>query len=371
MTAIRRGRPAGLLGAVALLLVAGALHGQEANWRRVTGPPAVALPSDHGAHPDTRTEWWYLTANLRSGDGRRFGVQLTFFRQGLDPAAPQPGESPLRARQAVAAHLAVADVAAGRLHHAERVRRADGILAGYAEDDLRVWLEQWSLERRPDDALVGRAADRAAGLDVDLESRPLQPLVRHGDDGYSRKGPDPGNASAYVSWPRLAVAGTLVVGGRELQVTGQGWFDHEWGTSQLGEGVVGWDWFSLRLDDGSELMVYQLRRDDGTPSPFSSGTMIRPDGSIQTLGRDDVDVMPSSSWTSPATGGTYPSGWRLRVPSEDLDLVVEPLLRAAEVDGRASTGVVYWEGPVEVDGSHAGEGYVELTGYASDLSGRF
>jgi predicted secreted hydrolase len=345
--------------------------GNETGWRQISGHPHIELPRDHGAHPEVQTEWWYLTANLKDDAGRRYGVQVTFFRSGLDPSPPQPGDSPLRARQAIAAHVAVAEVEPGRFRHAERVRRADGEFAGFSTEDLRVWLGDWTLERRPDDTLVASVSDRQAGLGVDLRYRPIKPLVRQGDEGYSQKGPDPGNASAYLSWTRLEVAGTLVLDGRELAVEGAGWFDHEWGTSQLGEGVAGWDWFSLRLDDGSELMVYRLRREDGTADPYSSGTFVRADGSTRRLAVDDVELEPTGTWTSPASGGVYPSGWRIRVPAESLDLTVAPLLPSAELDGRSSTGVVYWEGPVEVSGSRDGEGYAELTGYAGSLAGRF
>jgi len=343
----------------------------EDGWQSVSGPPALVLPRDHGAHPEVQTEWWYLTANLADDEGRRYGVQVTFFRSGLDPEPPKACDSPLRARQAMAAHLAVAEVGTGDFRHAERVGRADGAFSGFATDDLRVWLGDWQLERRPDGTLVARAADRAAGLAVELSCRPAKPLVRQGVDGYSQKGADAGNASAYLSWTRLEVRGTLTLDGRELAVAGEGWFDHEWGSSQLGEGVAGWDWFSLRFDDRSELMVYRLRREDGSPDPYSSGTLVRADGSTRWLGVGEVVLEPTGWWTSPATGGRYPSGWRLVVPSEQLDLKLAPLVPSAELDGRGSTGVVYWEGPVEVSGSHHGEGYAELTGYAGSLAGRF
>ena len=356
---------------VLVALLPGLASGEEHAWQRITGPPAFALPRDHGAHPEVQTEWWYLTANLRDGGGRRWGVQVTFFRSGLDPEPPAAGDSPLRARQAVAAHVAVADVESGSFRHAERIGRADGAFSGFATDDLEVWLGDWRLERRPDDILVARASDRAAELGVELSCRPAKDLVRQGIDGYSQKGVDPGNASAYLSWSRLEVSGTLVLDGRELAVTGEGWFDHEWGSSQLGDGVAGWDWFSLRLDDRTELMVYRLRRDDGSPDPYSSGTLVRADGSTRRLGADQVVLEATGWWTSPATGGRYPSGWRIAVPSESLDLEVAPLVPAAELDGRGSTGVVYWEGPVEVAGSRRGEGYAELTGYAGSLKGRF
>jgi predicted secreted hydrolase len=341
------------------------------DWQQITGPPAIALPRDHGAHPEVRTEWWYLTANLDGDDGRRYGVQVTFFRSGLDPSQPAEGDSPLRARHALAAHLAITDVDGGRLVHAERVRRADGGFAGFGTDDLEVWLGDWEIERRNDGIVVAEASDREAEIGVELRYRPAKPIVRQGVGGHSQKGSNPGNASAYLSWTRLEVEGTVILDDRRIEVVGSGWFDHEWGTSQLGEGVVGWDWFSLRLEDGSELMLYRLRREDGSPDPFSSGTFIAPDGSSRRLRVADAVIEPTGSWASPATGGVYPSGWRIEVPSEDLDLVVAPELDSAELDGRASTGVVYWEGPVLVSGSATGEGYVELTGYAGSLEGRF
>lgn len=356
---------------LAALLLPVVLPAGAGEWQRVEGPPALAFPADHGAHPELRTEWWYLTANLEGDDGRRYGVQVTFFRQGLDPSAPEPGDSPLRARQALAAHVAVAEVDGGRFRHAERLRRVDGGFAGFANDDLGIWLGDWRLERGAGDVLTARAGDRAAGLGVALEYRPTKPLVLQGEDGWSRKGPETGNASAYLSFTRLEVMGTLELDGCEVRVTGSGWFDHEWGTSQLGEGVVGWDWFSLRLEGDVELMVYRLRRADGGVDSFSSGTLVRADGATRRLALADVGLAPTGEWTSPATGATYPSGWRITVPDEGLELEVTPLLRGAELDSRASTGTVYWEGPVTVSGSHAGEGYAELTGYATSLADRF
>jgi predicted secreted hydrolase len=357
--------------AVSLLTSAALIHASETGWLSITAPPSLSFPRDHGAHPEVQTEWWYLTANLIGDDGRRYGVQVTFFRHGVDPSKVRSDQSPLRARHALAAHLAVADVDSGVFLHAERVWRADGGFAGFITDDLGVWLGDWELDRLDGDVIAAKSSDRAAGIAVDLRFRPTKPLVRHGDEGYSRKGPDAGNASVYVSWTRLEVGGSLTLDGRELAVAGEGWFDHEWGTSQLGEGVVGWDWLSLRLSDGSELMVYRLRRRDGSADPFSSGTVVLPDGSARRLEVNEVVLEPTAKWTSPNSGGEYPSGWRVRVPTEGLDLAVEPLLQGAEVDGRASTGVVYWEGPVRLSGSHGGEGYAELTGYAGSLAGRF
>lgn len=193
----------------------------------------------------------------------------------------------------------------------------------------------------------------------------------HGERGYSRKGADPGNASIYSSWTRLAAHGRVRVGGRERKVSGEAWYDHEWGTSQLGQGVVGWDWFSLRLADGRELMLYRLRRADGSAEPFSAGTLVEADGSSRALALADFSIEPLGTWRSPRSGGAYPAGWRLGVPGAKLELELRPLLADCELDTSSSTGVVYWEGPVRAAGTVAGEGYVELTGYAGDLAGRF
>ncbi len=340
-------------------------------WRTVTAPLTLTFPADHGAHPEHRTEWWYVTGLVETPVGRRFGYQLTFFRQGLNPGPPPPGASELHPRHAIAAHLAVADLAAGQLRHAQRLRRAAAGLAGFTMGDLHVWVEEWEMRRHQGDALTLLAGDRAADVSLDLRLVPTRPLVWHGDGGVSRKGPEPGNASAYLTWTRLATAGTLTVGGRTFPVTGTSWLDHEWGSTQLGADVVGWDWLGVRLADGRDLMVYRLRRADGSASPHSAGTVVHPDGSILALGADDLQLAPLSHWRSPRTGAAYPSRLRLRIPRAGLDVTVTPLLLDAEIDARPSTGVIYWEGPVALSGTVSGEGYMELTGYASSLTGRF
>jgi predicted secreted hydrolase len=356
---------------VVLVVVAAGASAETPTWTEITGPPELAYPRDHGAHPETRTEWWYVTGIVTDASDRRFGFQITFFRQGLAAGPPGPSASTLRARQIAAAHLAVADIDGRRFHHAERLRRSGGGLAGWSTSDLEVWLDDWSMRRGTDGVITIHARDAETEIGFDLELRPAKPFVRQGDGGYSQKGAAPGNASAYLSWTRIVVAGELEVDGRPRKVDGGAWFDHEWGTSQLGEDVVGWDWFSLRLDDGRDLMVYRLRRDDGSADPFSSGTVVAADGSPTRLARDDVIIEPLAWWSSPATGGRYPVSWRLRVPAHGIDLEVVGLLPESELDGSATTGVVYWEGPVEATGSTTGEGYVELTGYAGTLEGRF
>ena len=344
---------------------------QESAWREITGPPGLELPRDHGAHPDTRTEWWYVTGLVDDADGRRYGFQVTFFRQGLAPGDPEPGSSIFRARKIAAAHLAIADIETGEFHHAERLRRSGGGLAGWSTDDLEIWLDDWEIRRDDTGRLTIVAEDAETGIGLDLGLQPQKPIVMQGDAGYSQKGPSPGNASAYLSWTRLSVNGTITMDGSAIRVDGHAWFDHEWGSSQLGDGVAGWDWFSLRLSDGRDLMVYQLRRADGSADSFSSGTVVAADGSTIRLGQDDFEITPIHWWTSPETGGRYPVRWRVQVPEQDIDLDIVGLLPNAELDASATTGVIYWEGPVEATGSSRGEGYVELTGYAGSLEGRF
>ena len=354
-----------------VLFIGGAVVANASDgWNRVTGPPELELPRDHGAHPDFRTEWWYVTGLVRDEDGRRYGFQITFFRNGLAPGAAPADGSSLRARQIVAAHLAIADIDAGRFHHAERLRRAGLGLAGFSDTGLEVWLDNWKMHQGADDRIVMTAFDQR-GFGLDLVLVPKKPLVRHGDAGYSRKGSEPGNASVYLSWTRLAVSGELEVDGRRLAVEGGAWFDHEWGTSTLGEGVTGWDWISLRLDDGRDLMVFRLRRADGSFEPRSAGTLVEADGRAVPFSREDFTLEELGWWSSPATGGRYPTHWRLQVPSAGVDVEVRSLLDASELDSSATTGVVYWEGPIESEGSHRGEGYLEMTGYAGTMEGRF
>jgi len=339
-------------------------------WESVVAPPALHFPRDHGAHPAFRTEWWYLTGRLRDAGGRALAFQLTFFRQGLDAGPAEAGESALRARQVLAAHLAVGELGERRMRFAERVRRIAGGLAAVSADDLDLLLDDWVMRRTADGRLDIEASDRDSAIDLKLELVPARPLVLNGEGGLSRKGPEPGSASVYLSWPRLSVRGTVGLGGRTAPVEGEAWFDHEWGSSQLGPDVEGWDWVGLRLADGRNLMLYRLRRPDGTTVSESAGTLVGRDGSPRHLTAADFSFAARTWWTSPRTRARYPSVVRVTVPSAGLDLETHPLIPDSELDARRSTGTVYWEGPVDVSGSVTGEGYVELTGYAASLSGR-
>jgi predicted secreted hydrolase len=329
------------------------------------------LPLDHGPHFEYQTEWWYYTGNLAAADGRRFGFQLTFFRRGLSPGPP-PGGRGLSTNQVFFAHLAVTDVSARRHLAVERFARGAGGLAGATGEPFAVWLEDWRVDARNPDGSAARlrARDEAAGISLDLELAATKPLVAHGDRGLSAKGGEPGDASYYVGYTRLSGRGRIAGGGGEAVVTGEAWFDHEWSTSGLGARAVGWDWFSLQLDDGRELMLFRIRREDGSVEPASGGTLVGRDGRARRLAREDASVEVLRRWASPGTGARYPSRWRLRVPSEGLDLAVEPWLEAQEM----RTSFVYWEGAVRVSGASRGRpvsglGYVELTGYARSMQG--
>jgi predicted secreted hydrolase len=346
----------------------------DRDWRKVEPGLQLSFPADHGAHPEYQTEWWYLTGDLADDSGERFGFQFTLFRRGLEAGAPAEGASPLRARQAFAGHLVVNDVAGARTILAERLRRGGTPLAGARNGELEIHLDDWSLVRGPDDGLRLSASDAARGIGLELELHPAKPLVLHGERGYSRKGSRPENATAYVSWTRLAARGTLELEGRARAVAGEAWFDHEFGTTVLEEGLAGWDWFGLRLDDGRELMVFTLRREAGAPAglpaPVAAGTLVERDGTARALAARDFTLEVRERWTSPSGGAAYPSRWRLALPGAGLELEIAPLVADCELHAR-STGTTYWEGPVAVTGSVTGRGHAELTGYAGTMSGRF
>jgi predicted secreted hydrolase len=353
-----------------LLAAAGARATQE--WAVAEGSRSWSFPRDHGSHPAFRTEWWYFTGILDAGDGRRFGYQLTFFRQGLVPAADDPA-SPWSVRDVYLAHFALTDLRAGGFRFAERVSRAGPGLAGAAEGGLRVWALDWSAAADGETiALEAREGD----ADLRLTLRPRRPPVLHGAGGLSRKGPARGQASWYASVTDLATAGRLRLGGREVGVRGASWFDHEFGSGQLADDLAGWDWFGLRLSDGRALMLYRLRGRDGTAAPASSGTLVAADGTARHLAREEVSIEALGTWVSPRSGGRYPARWRVRVPAAGVDVELAALVADQELRTARSTGVTYWEGAVAGGGSAAGsaltvEGYAELTGYAGGLGGLF
>ena len=374
-------RPAAPLAASLSLRETMGARADDALYARAAAPRAFAFPADHGPHPEFRTEWWYFTGNLRAADGRAFGYQLTFFRQAVAPEEPgaAPRASAWATRQVYLAHFALSDLDGRRFRAFERFARGAAGLAG-AEltpaGPLRVHLEDW----RAESVAGGGAGDgstagavfplrlRAAegGVAIELTLDPGKAPVLQGDAGLSPKGPEPGNASYYYSLTRMPTRGTVTVDGRGHAVTGDSWMDREWSTSALPDGIVGWDWFALQLDDGSELMLYQLRRADGTMDPFSKGSLVAPDGQATPIAAREVTLTPQGSWRAPS-GAAYPARWSLAVPSHGLALEVTPAL----ADQELPVSIRYWEGAVRLAGTRdgaavAGVGYLEMTGYGEE-----
>jgi predicted secreted hydrolase len=330
--------------------------GDDAGFAKALAPRRFSFPADHGPHPAFRNEWWYVTGNLESDDGERFGYEMTIFRVALAPDVPG-STSHWRTNQLYFAHFALTRPGERRFHAAERYARGAAGLAGAQAEPFRVWLHDWSMSEMPDGRWRLQASDD--DLRLELLLRPLKAPVLQGDDGLSQKSGEPGNASYYYSLTRLASDGELALGDEIFEVRGLSWLDREWSTSALAPGQSGWDWFALQFDDGSELMVYGLRRRDGSRDEHSAGSFVHPDGRVTRLHREDFDITVTDTWASPL-GGTYPAGWTMRIPSLDIDLDIQPVMDAQELD----TVVRYWEGAVDVRGSHSGRGYVELTGYA-------
>ena len=343
------------------------LLGAEADdgFARATAPREFVFPTDHGSHPEFRTEWWYFTGNLATAEGRHFGFELTFFRYAVGPAAAQRGgTSAWRADQVWMAHFAITDTQGKRFIARERLTREALGLAGAAAEPLHVWVEDWSLtgEGRGDDLRVQLAArDDVTALSLGLAS--TVPHVAQGDSGLDVKGAGTGNASYYYSVPRLAAEGEVTIGGESFEVTGTAWLDREWSTSSLEPGTVGWDWFALHLSDGSNLMFYRLRSESGGVSPFSGGTLVAA-GGRRRLEAQDVRLMAVDEWTSAATGVRYPIAWRLEVPGSAIELAIRPYLNDQEL----ALSVRYWEGAVHAEGRGplgplTAQGYLELAGY--------
>lgn len=327
----------------------------------------IVFPRDHYSHPDFKTEWWYYTGHLTSSSGKGYGYQVTFFRFGLKDRQ-QKDSSPLFT-DLYMAHFALSDKDAKTFRVAERANRGRGEKAGAAVDRFLVWNEDWRLEGSGDGQVLS-----VKEKDVTLKLRliPAKPPVLHGDNGLSQKAEGAGRASYYYSFTRLNTEGELEIAGRKEAVRGQSWMDHEFGSNQLAEDQLGWDWFSLQLDDHSEVMLYVMRRKDGSIDPYSSGTVVNADGSTRRLALADFKIDAFEKWKSPRSGANYPMKWKVTVAREQLELEVAPFFPDQELDTKRSTKVTYWEGSVSVRGTVKGRpvqglGYVELTGYAGKL----
>ena len=324
--------------------------------------PGVALqfPRDTGSHPLFRNEWWYITGWLKAQDGAELGVQITFFRN--RPRIAEDSASRFAPRELLFAHAALSDPKAGRLLHDQRAARSGFGLARAEEGRTDVAIEDWSLKAAGNgyDAEVTARDFRYA-----LRFEATQPPLLEGERGVSRKGPSPLQASYYYSEPHLSVSGRVTIGGAERAVSGEAWLDHEWSSEPLAEGAVGWDWVGINLEGGGALMAFRMRDKDGG-SFWAGGTLRGADGRVRVLKPSEVRFTPLKRWRSPRTGAEYPVA--VRVEAGPLALDLEPLMDDQEMDARASTNTVYWEGAVRAKGEKgAGRGYLELTGYWKPL----
>lgn len=354
-------RRRGFLGALLLLALAPEARA-EARFAAVTPGRALAFPRDHGAHPDFRNEWWYLTGWLKTAGGEDLGFQVTFFR--TTPPFAVDRASRFAPTQILLAHAALADPALGRLRHDERAARPALGLAGAREDSTEAWIDDWRLELR---GSAYRTLIAARDFRLELECTPPGAPFLQGDGGYSRKGPDPAQASYYYSRPQLQVRGQVSRAGRSVEVAGTGWLDHEWSSTLMAKEAVGWDWIGINLEAGGLLMAFRMRDRHGG-SHYAGGALVLGDRVVHRYADGDIRFTPVRSWRSPRTGVEYPVGMRVRTGL--VTWTLEPLIDDQELDARASTGTVYWEGAVRClkAGREFGRGYLELTGYWRPLA---
>jgi predicted secreted hydrolase len=334
-------------------------------------PPALALaartlvfPRDSGAHPDFRTEWWYITGQGTSGR-RLFGFQLTFFRSRID--GTESMKSGFAARQLLFAHAAITDVEGKKLWHDQRIARAGFGIAQASEADMNVKLRDWSLAVLPGKSGSYVAKLPATDLGLDLLFTQTQPVLLQGKQGLSRKGPDESQASYYYSQPQLAASGRLQIKGESFEVTGKAWLDHEWSEEILHQSATGWDWIGMNLLDGGALTAFRLRDKEGR-ALWDGGSFRTASGGLYTFSRGEVAFKPIRSWKSPLTQTVYPVEWRVQTPADFY--TVRAVIDNQELDSRQSTGSIYWEGLSELidsKGRRVGMGYLEMTGYAAAL----
>ena len=330
----------------------------------VVVPRPLSFPRDHGAHPEYRTEWWYITGWL-DAPGEPMGFQITFFRSRTrhDPANP----SRFAPQQLLLAHAALARPGEGRLRHDQRAARVvrDDPAVRCGRDDTDLLLEGWQLRRTTEDHY--EAVIAGEGIRLDLRFAPTQPLLPQGEGGFSRKGPQPAQASHYYSRPQLAVSGRVATGKDWLPVSGRAWLDHEWSSTVLDEAAAGWDWIGINLDDGGALMAFRIRARANEKVCWAAARLRAGDGCERSFDGDEVRFETLSTWRSPHTGTQYPTRLRLHLGRGDATMryEIQPLMDDQELDARRSTGAVYWEGAVTLlaDGQRKGRGYLELVGY--------
>ena len=360
---------------MSILLFASSLFGED--FKRALPGRTFSFPRDHFSHPEFKTEWWYYSGHLQSPDKQSFGYQLTFFRTGL-----RRDSSNRKSRWAIQnlyfAHLALTDESQGKFDYREKISRGSLGEAGAlshtsSEKNFRIWIENWMMEGSGPGMQnhLLKAGDRDLGIQLMLT--PERDPVVHGLKGIRQKAEGEGYASHYYSITRLKTEGRLLLKGKEVPVNGLSWMDHEFGSDQLREYQAGWDWFSIQMDNGADLMFYQIRQKDGKPDPHSGGTILFSDGKNDSLTLKDFKIQILENWKSPKSGASYPSRWSITAPGRGIALVISPTVKNQELITNESTHVTYWEGSVNVEGrfeNHPsrGKGYVELTGYVKPFS---
>jgi predicted secreted hydrolase len=361
--------PRVLIVVLAAFTLAAIAQAQSSPWQYATPGYRFQFPRDHASHPEYKIEWWYYTGNVNTGDGRRFGYQITFFRIGVDYAPANPSRWSIR--DLYMAHLAVSDARGNRYRYAEKLTRGGPGLAGAETNRYYSWNDDWmAMLAGSREQHVLKAASGNVGIDLVLDEG--KPPVIHGIDGISQKGAQPGNASHYYSLTRMPTRGSLMIDGERYEVSGVSWMDHEFGTSFLEPEQRGWDWLSIQMSDGRELMLYQLRRADGSRDPRSSGTLVDPAGRSTHLTNAQFTLTEGRARFTSKNGAIYPTEWTVTVPSQQLELTVTTPVNDQELSLVPSTGIAYWEGMIDVSGRSAGaavtgQGYLEMTGYHGSL----
>jgi predicted secreted hydrolase len=369
----------------ALLIVAAHFSApaiQSSPWRFATAGYQFEFPRDHASHPDYKIEWWYYTGNVSTADGRRFGYQVTFFRVGVDYAPANPSKWAIR--DLYMTHLAVSDARGNRYRFAEKLSRGGPGLAGADTDRYHSWNDDWRAGLNDLGQHVLTASSSNAAVDLVLDEG--KPPAINGVNGISQKGAQPGNASHYYSLTRMPTRGTLMIDGERFEVAGNSWMDHEFGTSVLEPEQRGWDWLSIQMSDGRDLMLYQLRRADGggardadfasrgggSRDPRSSGTIVDRSGRTTHLANEHFTLTEGRSQFRSKNGAVYPTEWTVTVPSQNIELRVTTPVDDQELSLLPSTGIAYWEGMIDVAGMSGGvavtgAGYLEMTGYHGNL----
>ena len=376
----------------ATISAAQALSGSDTEgFTQALAPREFVFPGDHGAHPGFKTEWWYYTGNLFTEEGRQFGYQFTIFRNQLspsdadfarinqeEPVLMNPEEEGARdsewsTNQLYLAHFAISDVSKKDHVFDERYSRGTAGLAGASVDPYRIWLEDWEITQVKDSKASDERfqmrikAEMSNGTALDIVLNPQKPLVLQGEEGYDKKGGEDGNASYYISFTRMQTEGLLKKDGESLAVSGLSWMDHEWSTSALDSGQTGWDWFSIQLSNGYELMYYQIRNADPELTPQTTGSLVAPNGQKRDLDQGEVRLEVLEYWTSPHTGARYPVRWTLAIPSKELEMDLTTVFDDQEM----TVSVQYYEGALRVSGKFRdeaidGNGYIEMTGYEQE-----